>query len=94
MARPDHAIEERLDALIVEGQRIEVWVRSEPDEDGTWHNAVLFRRDGKLAPGDDAITGVAWHLPPGIALARARELGDKEQLELYRRALRPRPPMV
>ena len=42
------AIEERLGSLIIEGQRQEVWVRSTPDTDGTWHNAVLFRRDGKL----------------------------------------------
>ncbi len=87
-------IEEQLGSLIVDGQRREVWVRSEPDSDGTWHNALLFRRDGKLSTTDTIMTGVEWHLPPGIALTRARELGDKEQIELYRRALRPRPPLV
>lgn len=87
-------IEEQLGSLIVDGQRREVWVRSEPDDDGTWHNALLFRRDGMLAAAETIMTGVEWHVPPGIALARARELGEKEQLELYRRALRPRPPLV
>jgi len=87
-------IEEELGAVIVEGQRWEVVVRSEPDDGGTWHNALLFRRDGRAAPRDSLITGVEWHVPPGIALMRARELGEEEQIALFRRALRPRPPVV
>lgn len=87
-------IEERLGTLIVAGQRHEVWVRSEPDEDGTWHNAVLFRRDGILSARDPLLVGVDWHVPPGIALDRAQQLGEAEQMELYQRALRPRPPIV
>ncbi|MBX6365799.1 MAG: hypothetical protein IRZ00_18270 [Gemmatimonadetes bacterium] len=94
MLHPDHAIEERLGVLIVEGQRHDVWVRSEADDDGTWHNALLFRRDGKLGPAEDLVAGVGWHVPPGIALERARELGEKEQLELFYRSLRPRPPIA
>lgn len=89
-----HALEERLGSLIVDGLRHEVWVRSGPDGDGTWHNVLLFRRDGKLAPPGALITGVEWHLPPGIALERARELDEKEQIELYRRARRPRRPLL
>lgn len=92
---PTGAIEERLGAIIVDGQRREVWVRSEPDEDGTWHNALLFRRDGRGGGATESlITGVSWHVPPGIALERARELRDNERLALFRRALRPRPPVV
>lgn len=94
MFRPDHAIQERLGVLIVEGQRHDVFVRSEADEDGTWHNAILFRRDSKLGPVETGIVGVEWHVPPGIALQRARELGEKERTELFYRALRPRPPLV
>jgi hypothetical protein len=94
MLGPDHGIEELLGALIVEGQRHDVWVRSEPDEDGTWHNALLFRRDGKLGPAEPFVAGVGWHVPPGLALQRAQELGEKEQLELFYRALRPRPPIA
>jgi hypothetical protein len=40
------------------------------------------------------MTGVEWHAPPGVALERARELDDKEQLALFERALRPRPPVL
>lgn len=94
MRHDGHAIEERLGTLIVEGQRHELWIRSEPDGDGTWHNVVLFRRDGKLSPAGAIQTGVDWHLPPGIALQRAQELDEKERLELFQRALRPRPPLV
>jgi hypothetical protein len=91
---PDGSIEERLGILIVDGQRREVWVRSQPDEDGTWHNALVFRRDGKLGAGEVLVTGIDWHVPPGIALQRAGELDEKDQIELFRRALRPRPPLA
>ena len=85
------AIEEQIGAMFVEGQRYVVWVRSEPDHDSTWHNALLFRRDGRAAATEVLITGVGWHLPPGVALERARELDDKEQFSLFQKALRPRP---
>ena len=86
-----HIIEEKLGVIIVDGQRCEIWVRSEPDEDGTWHNALLFRRDGRAASREALIAGVAWHVPPGIALDRARELGEQEQIALFKRALGPKP---
>lgn len=87
------AVEERLGSLIIEGQRQEVWVRSSPDTDGTWHNALLFRRDGKLSAPEAVIAGVDWHVPPGIALQRAQSLEDREQVQLFRRAQRPKPPL-
>jgi hypothetical protein len=88
------AVEERLGSLIIEGQRQEVWVRSTPDTDGTWHNALLFRRDGKLSAPESAVAGVDWHVPPGIALQRAQLLGEQEQMQLFQRAKRPRPPLL
>ena len=95
MVKPADAIEEHLGVIVVDGQRCEVWVRSEPDPDGTWHNALLFRRAGGRAPAHDTLsTGLEWHVPPGIALARARALGENEQAALFRRALRPRSPLV
>jgi hypothetical protein len=87
-------IEEELGAMIVEGQRWEVVVRSEPDDGGTWHNALLFRRDGRVTAKESLITGVEWHVPPGIALRRAQELAEEDQIALFRRALRPRPPVA
>jgi len=87
-------IEEQLGAIFVEGQRYQVWVRSEPDHDGTWHNALLFRRDGRAGAHEAMITGMEWHVPPGIALQRALELGENEQISLFQRALRPRPPLL
>ena len=89
------SIEEHLGIIVVDGQRCEVWVRSEPDSDGTWHNELLFRRAGGRAPAHDSlITGLEWHVPPGIALERARGLGENEQAALFRRALRPRSPLL
>lgn len=87
------AVEERLGTLIIEGQRQEIWVRSTPDTDGTWHNALLFRRDGKLSAPEPIVAGVDWHVPPGIALQRAQELAPREQIQLFQRAQRPRPPL-
>lgn len=87
-------IEEQLGAIFVEGQRYQVWVRTEPDHDGIWHNALLFRRDGRAGAHEALITGVEWHVPPGIALERALELGENEQISLFQRALRPRPPLL
>jgi hypothetical protein len=87
-------IEEHLGIIIVDGQRCEVWVRSEPDDDGKWHNALLFRRDGRVAGRDILVTGMEWHAPPGVALQRAQELEEEEQIALFRRAMRPRPPVA
>jgi hypothetical protein len=87
-------IEEPLGIIIVDGQRCEITVRSQPDDDGTWHNALLFRRDGRAAGREVLVAGMSWHVPPGIALNRARELGEQEQMALFRRALAPRPPVV
>lgn len=87
------AVEERLGSMIIEGQRQEVWVRSTPDTDGTWHNALLFRRDGKLSAPEAIIAGVDWHVPPGIALERAKELEERERVQLFHRAQRPKPPL-
>jgi hypothetical protein len=91
---PQGVIEEELGAIFIDGQRCEVWVRSEPDADGTWHNALLFRRQGRAAGREVLITGVSWHVPPGIALDRARELAEQEQIALFRRALAPRSPLL
>jgi hypothetical protein len=88
------AVEELLGTLIIEGQRQEIWVRSTPDTDGTWHNALLFKRDGKLSAPESSVAGVDWHVPPGIALLRAREMGERERIQLFQRAQRPRPPLL
>jgi hypothetical protein len=89
------AIEEQLGIIVVDGQRCEMWIRSEPDSDGTWHNALLFRRAGaRTSSHEELLTGLEWHLPPGVALERARELGENEQTALFRRAQLPRRPLV
>lgn len=94
MQTPEHIIEEHVGAIVVDGQRCDVYVCSEPGDDGTWHNALLFRRSGRLAVQDSLITGVEWHVPPGVALNRARELNEQEQVALFQRALRPRDPLL
>jgi len=95
MASAIHAIEEQLGIILVDGQRCEVWVQSRPDDDGTWHNALLFRRAGaRTTARDTLITGLEWHVPPGIALERAQTLDENEQIVLFRRALRPREPFA
>lgn len=93
MPSPLSAIEEKVGNIFVDGQRCEVWVRSEPDDNGTWHNALLFRRDGRVAGKEVLVTGVEWHVPPGIARQRGVDLPEKDQIELFQRALRPRPPL-
>jgi hypothetical protein len=80
-------IEEQVGVIIVDGQRCEVWVRSEADGDGNWHNALVFRRDGRVHGLAPLVTGVGWHVPPGIALNRANELAEGEQIALFQRAL-------
>ena len=87
-------IEEQLGIMFIDGQRYQIWVRSEPDQDGTWHNALVFARDGRVGSKDVLITGVGWHVPPGIALDRAKELDENEQISLFRRALSPRAPLL
>ena len=86
--------EEKLGAIIVDGQRCDIWVRSAPDEDGTWHNALLFRRDTRVSSREELIASVEWDVPPGIALDRARELGEQEQIALFMRSLGPRQPLL
>ena len=90
---PDGAFEESVRTFIVEGQRQELWLRSVADGD-VWHNAAVFRRDGKLSPMEAWLTGLDWHLPPEQARMRASALDETEILELYERALRPRPPLI
>jgi hypothetical protein len=87
---PAGGIDEHVGAIFIDGQRCEVWVRSEPDGDGNWHNALVFRREGRAVGRSVRVTGVTWHVPPGIALQRARELGETEQLALFHRARDPR----
>ena len=94
MQQPPEVIEEQLGSLIIDGQRCDVTVRSEPDDDGTWHNALIFRRAGRVAGIEELVTGMEWHAPPGVALQRAQELPEKDRLELFHRALRPRPPLL
>jgi hypothetical protein len=84
------AVEERLGSLIIEGQRREVWIRSRPDPEGTWHNAILFRRDGKLSAPEAVVAAVDWQVPPGVAIQKARRLPERDQLQLFRQAHRPR----
>ncbi|HEX6588233.1 MAG TPA: hypothetical protein VF039_04375 [Longimicrobiales bacterium] len=90
---PEGAAEEPVRTFIVEGQRQELWLRCVLEDD-VWHNAAIFRRDGKLSPMEAWITGLDWHLPPDQARARAHALDETEILELYERALRPRPPLI
>lgn len=87
-------MEHRVGSFILEGQRQEVWLRSDADGAGQWHNAVVFRRDGKLSSQHARTTGLEWHLPPEPARSRARAMPEKEWIELYQRALRPRPPVT
>lgn len=89
----DGAVEEPVRTFILEGQRQELWLRCLAEGD-VWHNAAIFRRDGKLSPMEAWITGLDWHLPPDQARARARELDESEILELYERAIKPRPPLI
>ena len=87
------AVELLVDTIIVDGQRSQVWVRAVPEGD-RWHNALVFRRDGKLSPLEAWTVGVDWHVPPEDAFALARDLDEKEKMESYERALRPRPPLI
>jgi hypothetical protein len=86
-------MEEPLGVVFSEAQRYEALIRSDAEADGTWHNAVVFRRDGRMTSKAPLVTGVDWHLPPEAAKLRALQLDDVELLELLQRALRPRPPL-
>lgn len=90
---PEGATEELARTFILEGQRQELWLRV-AREGEVWHNAAVFRRDGKLSPMEAWITGLDWHLPPEQARRRAQALDETEILDLYERALRPRPPLI
>lgn len=92
-AAPEDVVEEPVRTFIVEGQRNELWLRCVPEGDN-WHNAAVFRRDGKLSPMEAWTTGLDWHLPPARARKRAAALEEQEILELYERAIRPRPPLI
>jgi hypothetical protein len=92
MPQPLQSAERRVRSLIVGGQTQGVWVRTERSG-GAWHNALVFRREGKLSRTDEVVVGMAWHRDPESALAAAEALGEAELLEYYRRALRPRPPI-
>lgn len=87
-------VEQHLGVLIVDGQRCDVSIRTDPGPNGTWHNALVFKRDGRVTGSEVLVTGVDWHVSPEDAFARASALGDKEHIELLRRALRPRPPIA
>ncbi len=76
--------------VFIEGQRYEALVRANAEDDGTWHNALVFRRDGRMTSKEPLVTGVDWHLPPAEALARASGMTDVELSELLLRSLRPR----
>lgn len=88
------AVEEPTGVIFIDGQRCDVLVRSEAQEDGTWHNALVFRRGGRVTGKEVFITGVDWHVPPEAALQRALLLTESEQMEHFRRAARPRSPLL
>lgn len=89
---PLETTERRFRSLIVGGQTHGVWVRTERNA-GTWHNALVFRREGKLSRTGEVVVGTSWHRDPTAALEAATRLGDAELLEYFQSALRPRPPL-
>ena len=88
------AIEELVTVIFLDGQRCEVFVRTHPDLDGTWHNVLLFRRGGRVQAREFAITGMDWHVTPDLALLHAQRLSEVELKVLLERALRTRPPLA
>ncbi len=92
MLEPLHSTEHRVRSLIVGGQTQGVWIRSARTE-GIWHNALVFRREGKLSPAAEVVVGTSWHQDPETALCSAQALGEADLLAYFRRALRPRPPL-
>ena len=72
------AIEEPVTTIFVDGQRCEVFVRTEPDLDGIWHNMLLFRRSGRIQSRDVLATGLDWHVTPDLALLHAGRLSEME----------------
>lgn len=92
MLEPLQTAERRFRSLIVGGQTHGVWIRSERSGEA-WHNALVFRREGKLSRTGEVVVGTSWHRDPAAALVLATRLGDAELLEYFQRALRPRPPL-
>jgi hypothetical protein len=88
------AIDQPTGVIFVDGQRCEVLVRSEVQEDGTWHNALVFRRDGRIAGKEVYIVGMDWHVEPEEALERALRLEERDRMALFRSASRPRSPLI
>jgi hypothetical protein len=88
------AIEQPTGVIFIDGQRCEVLIRSEAQSNGTWHNALVFRRDGRLAGKEVFIAGLNWHLDPAQALERALRLSERDRMELFRSASRPRSPLI
>ena len=52
------AIEAPIGVVFSEAQRYEALIRSEAESEGTWHNAVVFRRDGRMTSKEPLVTGV------------------------------------
>lgn len=92
MLEPLHSTEHRLRSLIVGGQTHGVWIRCARTE-GAWHNALVFRREGKLSSASEVVVGTSWHQDPETARRLAEALGEADLLGYFRRALRPRPPI-
>jgi hypothetical protein len=84
----------QIGVIFVDGQRCEVLVRSESAEDGTWHNALVFRRDGRMSGKEMLMVGMEWHLPPVDAVEQAVDLSESEVMDLFRKAARPRSPLM
>ncbi len=94
MLQSQSAIEEPVTAIFIDGQRCDVFVRTEPDLDGTWHNVLLFRRGGRVQAREFLITGMDWHVTPDLALLHAQRLSEAELKVLLERALRNRKPLA
>lgn len=92
MLEPLQSTEYRFGGLIVGGQAHGVWVRS-ARIGGVWHNALVFRREGKLSSAAEVVVGTSWHQDPETARRSAEALAEVDLLAYYRRALRPRPPL-
>jgi hypothetical protein len=88
------AIEEPVTVIFVDGQRCEVFVHTEADLDGTWHNLLLFRRGGRVQARDFIATGLDWHVTPDLALLHAQRLTEAELRVLLDRAMRTRRPLA
>ena len=92
LEQPLRSAERRVRGLILGGQTHGVWVRSER-VGARWHNALVFRREGKLSLAGEVVVGLAWHLAPDAAAEAAARLGEAELVGYFKRAMRPRPPI-